>query len=97
MAKKFFYVCAGILMLLAAAALRSNNVAAQVSGQPVVGITYVPTVSPGYLVAVTANGDEYRRYLVDGSTGTWHYYTNVLSGGVSTEAGTLGDVKAKYR
>jgi hypothetical protein len=97
MARKFFYVCAGILMLVAASALRSNNVVAQVSGQPVVGLAYVPTVSPGYLVALTANGDEYRRYLVDGSTGAWRYYSNVLTGNVSSEASTLGDVKVKYR
>lgn len=56
MTKKFDYVCAGILMLVVSAALRSNNVAAQVRGSPVVSVTYVPTVSPGYLVAVTPNG-----------------------------------------
>jgi len=58
MAKKFFYVCAGILMLVGAYSLEAQKVEAQLPSQEFAGITF--SMDGGGNVsttAITASGD----------------------------------------
>jgi len=88
MAKKFFYVCAGILMLVAAYSLGAQRVEAQVGGGD-----FVALVSANGLIAITNNGDVYKS-----SAGVnWSYLDNIRGGAVSSDAPALDEVKALYR
>ena len=96
MAKRFFYVCAGLLMLAMTYHLGARSAGAQAGGQVVgvAGIYAANSVSVQYVVA-TSGGDVYRRY--EGG-GTWTYMGNALGAGPTpaTET-TWGKVKADYR
>src|SRR5438128_1757716 len=57
-AKRFFYVCAGILCLALAYHFGALSATAQAPGNPVVGIAYFAAAGNSG-VAVTTNGDVY--------------------------------------
>ncbi len=91
MAKRFLYVCLGILALAAATHLGADNVRAQAGGD-FVGITSNGTANELY--AITLSGDCYRS---DNAGYTWMYRGNVLAGTVEARGTSLGDVKSKFR
>lgn len=94
MAKKFFFVCAGILMLVGAYSLGARNVEAQVGGD-VVGVSSFVTTSGSYIVvAITNTGDFYRS---ENAGEDWYYRTNIFGGAVSSEQPTLDDLKSQFK
>ena len=104
MAKKFFYVCMGILALAGAFALGSNSVSAQVGGE-FVGISIDGVYNN--TAAITADGSIYARsgkpvcqneeMVWNNPCAQWTLMGNVFDQPVSSEAGSLGDVKSMYR
>ena len=71
MAKKFFFVCGGIMMLVLAFTLGANSVVAQSGGENVVGMaTY-----GGRVFVVTAEGDVYK---ASKSADNWTFKANVF-------------------
>lgn len=91
-AKRFFYVSAGILSLALAYHFGATTATAQAPGNPVVGVTAIT----GALYAVTASGDTY--WTNTGGT-TWTLRGNVFGGSPPTPATqeSWGQVKARYR
>jgi hypothetical protein len=93
-AKRFFYVCAGLLCLAVAYHLGARGAGAQVvSGNPVVAVT---SGCPNYsTVVVTANGDLWgASYCSE----TWTHVGNVFGGGpIPVKPETFGRLKARYR
>ena len=93
MAKRFFYVCAGLLCLALAYHFGATSATAQAPGNPVVGIT---NGYNGGLQVVTANGDVYEGVL--GSGPVWRLWSNVFTGAPTpVQPATLGSVKVRYR
>ena len=91
MARRFFYVCAGLFMLVCAYAIGARKAVAQAPQTPIVAIAG----GAGQYMAVT--GDGYAYLSVDGGM-SWTARTNVLSGGPTPDKGmTLGELKARYR
>jgi hypothetical protein len=95
MARKFFYVCAGILMLAGVFALSAKIVEAQVGDRNVVSLEFAGGGSFSYLIVVTVEGDEYRKVIPGGTT--WEYVGNVFGEAVGADASSLGDVKSRFR
>lgn len=95
MAKRFFYVCAGLFLLAMTYHLGAKSAGAQAGGE-VIGVSshfYSAGLASEYVVA-TSSGDVYR--LQTG--GSWQFLGNALGGGptpVTTES--WGAVKDKYR
>jgi hypothetical protein len=92
MARKFFYVCAGMLMLALSFHFGFTTASAQAPGNPVVAMP-VPDI------AVTANGDLYQGTNPSGNAPTtWTWKANIFSGSapVQTQRATWGQVKARY-
>jgi len=93
MAKKFFYVCAGLFLLAFAYHFGASSAGAQAPGNPIVGVT--TDGGGGVFIALTSNGDAY-------SSGdrahTWYRVGNVF-GNSPTSAATQswGQVKSTYR
>ena len=102
MAKKFFYVCAGLFLLALSYHLGAKDAGAQAGGQ-IVGMAATqidasPSSHSAWVAVLTPNGDVYTS-RVDGGTA---YYTglagNIWGGGpVNVEKGSLGQLKARYR
>ena len=93
MARKFFYVCAGMFLLALSYHLGASTATAQGSGNPIVAaFGQAPVV-------VTANGDVYVSNGGNGGTWTgWVRVTNVFSGApVPAQHESWGQVKARYR
>jgi hypothetical protein len=89
LAKRFFFVSAGILCLALAYHLGAASARAQAPGNSAVGIA----AFQGARVAIAANGDTY--YL--GAFG-WAFSGNIFQGGpVTTQPSTMGQLKARYR
>lgn len=90
MAKRFFYVCAGIFLLALSYHLGARSAGAQAPGNPVVA-----TFGPNSAV-VTANGDI---YVGNSSWVNWNRVSNVFtnSSPTPTHPTTFGALKAKYR
>lgn len=92
MAKRFFYVCAGIFLLALSYHFGARSAGAQAPGNPVVAAFGVnPAV-------VTANGDVYLGG--GGNAGGWTNWTlvsNVFTGPTPAQRTTFGALKAKYR
>ncbi len=99
MAKKFFLVCAGILMLAGACTIGADRATAQVGqGDPVVGITEINMGSLAYLVAITADGNTYMRPGYASGVYPWEPVENVFGlEPVAVTDANLGDVKAIFR
>ena len=86
MAKKFFYVCGGLLMLALAYHFGATTATAQAPGNPIVA------AEPG--MVYTANGDLYVR---DAQYG-YHLTSNVFNGSPTpAKQESWGQVKARYR
>ena len=96
MARKFFYVCAGMLMLALSYHLGASTATAQAPSNAVVAAFESGYGGINPSVAITANGDVY-----DGGAwgqGGWHHVANIFSGGaVPTQHETWGQVKARYQ
>jgi hypothetical protein len=93
MAKKFFYVCSGILMLALSYHFGARSAGAQAPANAVV------SSMPGYVynvAVVTANGDIYGSMSLDGP---WRFASNVFAGPPPTpiQHESFGSVKARYR
>jgi hypothetical protein len=90
MARKFFYVCAGMLMLALSYHFGASTAVAQAPSNPVVA------VHSGDYSMVTANGDLYwSPDAVHGSA--YHLVNNAFSGGPTPALHeSWGQVKARY-
>jgi hypothetical protein len=91
MARKFFYICAGMFLLALSFHLGFTTASAQAPGNPVVSGIQIPFV-------VTANGDVYAGG--GGSGNDWHnwaFVANVFGGGPTPALHeSWGQVKARY-
>jgi len=109
-AKRFFYVAAGILLLLIAYTVGTHQAEAQGGGQ-FAGIS--STLNGGF-VAITSSGDVYMRpaflgcsdgqatWMASNSHGCtndpgWLYAGNVLGGTIATTPATMSGVKQNYK
>ena len=92
LAKRFFYVSAGIFLLALAYHLGAQSAVAQPPANPVVAMSGRGT--SGLLYAVTANGDV---YLQDFRGNPWGLEGNIFSGPTPASQPTWGQVKARYR
>ena len=96
MARKFFYVCAGLFLLALTYHLGARSVGAQAPGNPVVATIPLACGTVDGAV-VTANGDV---YVTQGGDcfAKWTHRGNVFSGGpVPVTQETWGRLKARYR
>jgi hypothetical protein len=90
MARKFFYVCAGMLMLALSYHFGATTATAQAPSNPVVA------TFPNGWVAVTANGDVYQATDANGPQG-WHLVNNVFSTGPTPALHeSWGQLKSRY-
>ncbi len=90
MAKKFFFVCAGLLMLVGAYSIGVNSVEAQDTSL-VAGIATAGTS----LYAINTHGDVFKSGI---AAVDWVYTANIYSGiVVNSEAPSLGDLKSQYK
>ena len=90
MARKFFYVCAGMLMLALSYHFGASTATAQAPGNPVVAVW-----SGGDPLAITANGDVYQS---NGQGRNWYRVGSIFSGApVPAQHESWGQVKARYR
>lgn len=111
-AKRFFYVCAGVLMFALAYHLGASRAGAQSSGGGFAGITITDGPNGGSTVAITVTGDIYGRpgaptcfngnvpfgWSPTSCSGEWVFMGNVLAGGtVQTQAKDWSAVKDGYR
>ena len=88
MARKFFYVCAGMLMLAFSYHFGASTATAQAPSNPVVGLING--------VVVTANGDIYAS--TNSIVGPWVHTSNVFTGGPTPALHeSWGQLKARYR
>jgi hypothetical protein len=92
MARKFFYICAGMLMLALSYHLGASTAVAQAPSNPVVAM------SSGVQAVVTANGDVYLGGGGGGSGWTnWALVSNVFGAGPTPALHeSWGQVKARY-
>jgi hypothetical protein len=89
MARRFFYVSAGMFLLALSFHFGFTTAMAQAPGNPVVAAI-------DQLTLVTANGDVYRAQDT-GGPGQWQHVSNVFSGSpVPAQRATWGQVKARY-
>jgi hypothetical protein len=96
MAKKFFYVCAGILCLMVAYHLGGRTAQAQVGSAP----SGFSVTTNHTIYALTPNGEVFMR-RTDGNgnfTGTRVSMGNIWAfAPTPTEATSFGELKARYR
>jgi hypothetical protein len=94
MARKFFYVCAGLFLLTLTYHLGARSATAQAPGNPIVAV--IPGTCPeNTSVVVTANGDLWGANYCASS---WTHIGNVFSGGPTpAKQETWGGLKARYR
>ena len=74
-AKKFFYVSAGIVLLVIAYSIGASRLSAQQAGGQFTGIAFCLTGTTGTTMAITANGDVYARNgfpYCTGATMVWY-------------------------
>jgi len=92
MARKFFYVCAGMLMLALSFHFGYTTARAQSPGNPAVGMA----ANQSGIFAITANGDTYQ--YGNGGPNVWHPLGNIFSGNpVPTMQESWGQLKSRYR
>lgn len=107
MAKKFMFICFGILALAGAYAVGAGNSVAQVGGM---GVAQVWFGNANMTVLVTDGGDFYARngeITNNGFAGgpiywstpnaQWTYMGNCFSGAVNNQQNSLGGVKSLFR
>ena len=91
MARKFFYVCAGLLCLAISYHLGAKSAGAQVGGS----IVSMASNTSNQWMAVTSAGDT---YLSADDGATWQRKTNIFAGGPTpAKTESFGAVKARYR
>ena len=92
-AKRFFYICAGLLCLALAYHFGAQSATAQAPADPIVGVA---AAGGNYdvVTVVTTNGEVYR-----GSASVPYFHAGNLFSGAPTSARqeTWGGVKARYR
>jgi hypothetical protein len=92
MARKFFYICAGMFLLALSYHLGASTAIAQAPGNPLVGVA----ANQGGIFAAAANGDVY--VFGNGGPNTWHLSGNVFSSGPTPALReSWGQVKARYQ
>ena len=91
MAKKYMYVCLGVLALAVAYHLGAKSAISQGTGIPV-GISSGHQYDDGVYV-ITDQGDVYRRAYDEGPD--WVYWGNPLNG-MATQPATWGRIKAEF-
>jgi hypothetical protein len=90
MARKFFYVCAGVFLLALSYHLGASSALAQAPGNPI--------VAGDQVVAYTANGDAYLNTHAGNTTGPWVRIGNVFSGGpIPTQRESWSQLKNRYK
>ena len=95
MARKFFYVCAGMLMLAVSYHFGASTATAQAPSNPVVA-TFSNTVGVYLGGVVTSNGDVYTTSSGYPS-GPWIHQSNIFTGGpTQTRQESWGQVKSRY-
>ena len=93
MAKRFFYVCAGLFLLALTYHLVARSAGAQAPGNPIVGVA--GTLTYGGCVVVLANGDT---YVSNAASTFWTREANVFGDNpTSTQGTSWGRVKADFR
>ena len=94
MAKRFFYACAGLFLLVAAYSFGARNAGAQ--GGQIIAATHCLNGGGWVLpMAITSTGDVYR---ADQNGLNWQHVSNVFSGSPTPEIQeSWGQVKARYR
>jgi len=92
MAKKFFYVCAGLFLLALSYHLGARTASAQAPSNSVVAMAY--EASTLTLYAITANGDVYFK-----SNGCWIQpgCRNIFGAPTPATSTTWGQLKSTYR
>lgn len=100
MAKKFFYVCMGLLALAGAYHLGAESVVAQTPGDQVAAAQITTEgATRTYVSIVTLNGDVYRATLAHnaGAYNEWVYCGSLWGGVIGNSQGSIGDVKSLFR
>lgn len=92
LAKRFFFVSAGVLCLALAYHFGATSATAQAPGNAVVAATANSLAE----FAITANGDT---YFSNNAGTTWTFHGNVFGGSLPTPAAqeSWGQVKTRYR
>jgi len=93
MAKKFMFVCLGILALAVAYHLGASSAQSQATGT-FVSLAAGPGDGSSEMYALTSDGDFYGMSM--SNMRAWTYWGNV-AGGVSTESSTWGQIKAQFK
>ncbi len=95
MAKKFFYVCAGLFLLALTYHFGARSAIAQ-AGATGFGFT----ADAGYLLVMTPNGDVYASggdYRSVNGIGSPYFVGNFWNGATATTPQSWGQVKDRYR
>jgi len=92
MARRFFYVCAGLFLLAVAYALGARSAGAQPPGNPIVTVY---SATNGESVAILVNGDVYTQSNL--SVSPWAHRGNIFGGATPALRQSWGQVKARYR
>jgi len=96
MARKFFYVCAGMLMLALAYHFGASTAVAQAPGNPVVALIGPYQGAPFASAAITANGDVYSTSISTLDNG-WTFRGNIFAGGPTpARQESWGQLKSRY-
>jgi hypothetical protein len=93
MAKRFMYVCLGLLALVVAFHLGATSAESTAEGP------FVSLVSEwqwGYMLAMTGQGDIYFSTEYGGPFPEWHYWGTIPTGATATEPTTWGRIKAEF-
>jgi hypothetical protein len=97
-AKQFFYVCAGLFLLVAAYSLGASKVESQTTPDQTVAAAYFAPGGSGLAIVVTTNGDVYYDSQSAGLVDYWHRAGNVFATRpISVEGKTWSGVKEGYR
>lgn len=90
MAKKFFYVCAGLFLLAGA----YNLGATRATAQGTVGVPVAMTSNGTIGLVVTSTGEIYRS---DNDGGSWYLLSSIYGGSTNGTARSWGSLKVQAR
>ena len=97
MARKFFYVCAGLFLLAGAFALGARSVGAQAPGD-IAG--YSVATGGVYHYVIQSNGDVWARYNPNGGTTSFadppNYVGNFFGGPTPAKKMSMGQIKRQF-
>ena len=97
MAKRFFYVCLGLLALAVAYHLGAQTATSQGFGTATGISVSGANTTQCYVYAVADNGDCYRKWQDWAPSEPWQYFGNIFAGGVATQPSTWGQIKAQFK